>query len=108
MHHSEIVKSLRLLGSTVDILGCGETAFKQFAQLVDWIFELARQHSKSSAYIEALRDMNVDVIHDLIRQHEDCLNTKLALETQLTEVAKEVEDLGVKEATIREAEERVS
>ncbi|KAI5317085.1 hypothetical protein L3X38_036792 [Prunus dulcis] len=64
-------------------------------------------HSKSSAYIEALGDVNVDVIHDLIRQHEECLNTKLALETELTEVAKEIEDLDVKEATIREAEERV-
>ncbi|KAI5316830.1 hypothetical protein L3X38_036537 [Prunus dulcis] len=107
MHHSEITKALRLLGSTVDILGCGETAFKQFAQLVDWIFELARRHSKSSAYIEALGDVNIDVIHDLIRQHEECLNTKLALEAELTEVAKEIEDLDVKEVTIREAEERV-
>ncbi|KAI5326739.1 hypothetical protein L3X38_035813 [Prunus dulcis] len=107
MHHSEITKALRLLGSTVDILGCGETAFKKFAQLVDWIFELARRHSKSSAYIEALGDVNIDVIHDLIRQHEECLNTKLALEAELTEVAKEIEDLDVKEVTIREAEERV-
>ncbi|KAI5317662.1 hypothetical protein L3X38_037369 [Prunus dulcis] len=107
MHHSEITKALRLLGSTVDILGCGETTFKQFAQLVDWIFELARRHSKSSAYIEAVGDVNIDVIHDLIRQHEECLNTKLALEAELTEVAKEIEDLDVKEVTIREAEERV-
>ncbi|CAB4263732.1 unnamed protein product [Prunus armeniaca] len=107
MHHSEIIKALRLLRSTVDILGCGETTFKQFAQLVDWIFELARRRSKSSAYIEALGDVNVDVIHDLISQHEECLNIKLALETKLTEVAKEIEDLDVKEATIREAEERV-
>ncbi|CAB4278494.1 unnamed protein product [Prunus armeniaca] len=75
MHHSKIIKALRLLGSTVDILGCG--------------------------------DVNVDVIHDLIRQHEECLNTKLALETELKEVAKEIEDLDVKEATIREVEERV-
>ncbi|CAL9026469.1 unnamed protein product [Prunus brigantina] len=107
MHHSEIIKGLRLLGSTVDILGCGGAAFNQFAQLVDWIFELARRHSKSSAYIEALGDVNADVIHDLIRQHEECLNTKLALETELTEVAKEIEDLDINEATIREAEERV-
>ncbi|KAI5338277.1 hypothetical protein L3X38_017548 [Prunus dulcis] len=107
MHHSEIIKALRLLGSTVDILGCDGIAFNQFALLMDWIFALARPHSKSSAYIEDLGDVNVDVIHDLIRQHEECLNTKLALETELAEVAKEIEDLDVKEATIREAEERV-
>ncbi|KAI5323352.1 hypothetical protein L3X38_032424 [Prunus dulcis] len=107
MHHSEIIKALRLSGSTVDILGCGGTAFNQFAQLGDWIFELARRHSKSSAYIEALGDVNVDVIHNLIHQHEECLNTKLALETELTEVAKEMEDLDIKEATIKKAEERV-
>ncbi|KAI5344517.1 hypothetical protein L3X38_012394 [Prunus dulcis] len=57
--------------------------------------------------IEALGDVNIDVIHDLIRQHEECLNTKLALEAELTKVAKEIEDLDVKEVTIREAEERV-
>ncbi|CAL2264677.1 unnamed protein product [Prunus armeniaca] len=77
MHHSEIIMALRLLGSTIDILGC------------------------------ALGDVNVDVIHDLIRQYKECLNTKMALKTNLTEVAKEIEDLDVKEASIREAEKRV-
>ncbi|KAI5313718.1 hypothetical protein L3X38_042894 [Prunus dulcis] len=90
MHHFEIIKALRLLGSTVDILGCGETAFKEFAQLVDWIFELSRRHSKSSAYIEALGDVNVDVTHNLICQHEEFLNTKLALETELIEMNLEI------------------
>ena len=107
MHHSEVHKTLGLLWSMVDILGCGEVEFKQFAGCVDRIFELALRHSQSSAYIEALGDVNVDLIHDLIRQHEECLTTKQTIEAQLAKAAKEFDDLDVKEATIREAEERV-
>ncbi|CAB4316426.1 unnamed protein product [Prunus armeniaca] len=62
---------------------------------------------RSSAYIEALGDVNVDLIHDLIPQHEECLNTKLAIETQLIEIAKEIDNLDVKDAIIKEAQERV-
>ncbi|CAB4286061.1 unnamed protein product [Prunus armeniaca] len=66
-----------------------------------------KRHSKSGAYIEALGDVNVDLIHDLIPQHEECLNTKLAIETQLTDIAKEIDNLDVKDAIIKEAQERV-
>ncbi|KAI5317190.1 hypothetical protein L3X38_036897 [Prunus dulcis] len=58
MHHFEVHKAIQLLWSMVDILGCGEAAFKQFSR-------------------------------------------------QLTEIVKELDDLDVNEATIREVEEKV-
>lgn len=72
LHHFEVQKAIQLLWSMVDILGCGEVAFKQFPRFVDWIFELPNRRFKSNAYIEALGDVSID----LICQHEECLTTK--------------------------------
>ncbi|BBH02393.1 hypothetical protein Prudu_012937 [Prunus dulcis] len=100
-HHEGIKSVFNVLRSMLDILDFGKTELEWFVNTIDQIFCRALQISENARIVE-----QGTRVRDLIRRHDDCLNSKKVVDSDLSNFTRELEDLDAQEFVVKEAEER--
>ncbi|KAI5314606.1 hypothetical protein L3X38_043782 [Prunus dulcis] len=100
-HHEGIKSVFNVLRSMLDILDFGKTELEWFVNTIDQIFCRALQISENARIVE-----QGTRVRDLIHRHDDCLNSKKVVDSDLSNFTRELEDLDAQEFVVKEAEER--
>ncbi|KAL6286893.1 hypothetical protein ACE6H2_011283 [Prunus campanulata] len=100
-HHAGMKSVFKVLRSMLDILDFGKTELEWFVDTIDQIFCCVLQISKNANIVEQGTQ-----VRDLIRRHDDCLNSKRVADSNLLDFTRELEDLNAQEFIVKEAEER--
>ncbi|KAI5338186.1 hypothetical protein L3X38_017457 [Prunus dulcis] len=100
--HNEGMKSVfNVLRSMLDILDFGKTELEWFVNTIDQIFCCALQISENTRIVE-----HGTRVRNLIHFHDDCLNSKKVVDSDLSNFTRELEDLDAQEFVVKEAEEQ--
>ncbi|CAB4299210.1 unnamed protein product [Prunus armeniaca] len=101
-HHEGMKSVFNVLRSMLDILDFGKTELVWFVNTIDQIFCCVLQISENTGIVE-----QGTWVRDLIRRHDDCLNSKRVVDSDLPNFTQELEDLDAQEFVVKEVEERV-
>ncbi|CAL2239489.1 unnamed protein product [Prunus armeniaca] len=101
-HHEGMKSVFNVLRSMLDILDFGKTELEWFVNTIDQIFCCVLQISENTRIVE-----QGTWVRDLIRRHDDCLNSKRVVDSDLPNFTQELEDLDAQEFVVKEVEERV-
>ncbi|KAI5318301.1 hypothetical protein L3X38_038009 [Prunus dulcis] len=100
-HHEGMKSVFNVLRSMLDILDFGKTELEWFVNTIEQIFCRALQISENARIVE-----QGTRVRDLIRRHDDCLNSKKVVDSDLSNFTRQLEDLDAQEFVVKEAEER--
>ncbi|CAN6570850.1 unnamed protein product [Malus baccata var. baccata] len=89
-----------VLRAIINLSESGRIELEWFVKTVRHVFVCASQISDNARIID-----QGNQIHDLFRRHDECLSTKKALESELTNSIQELKRIEAEELPVKEAEE---
>ncbi|CAN6572695.1 unnamed protein product [Malus baccata var. baccata] len=89
-----------VLRPIINLLESGQIELERFVKTVRHVFVCASQISDNAGIID-----QGNQIHDFFRRHDECLSTKKALESELTNSIQELKKIKAEELPVKETEE---
>ncbi|CAN6700226.1 unnamed protein product [Malus baccata var. baccata] len=89
-----------VLRPIINLLESGQIELERFVKTVRHVFVCASQISDNAGIID-----QGNQIHDFFRRHDECLSTKKALESELTNSIQEIKKIKAEELPVKETEE---